>query len=59
MRVVPILVSSDNYAYLLIDDATKNAAVVDPLNVPKVQAQAEKEGIKLTALITTHHHNGM
>ncbi|KAG8714809.1 Cytoplasmic glyoxalase II [Ceratobasidium sp. 395] len=56
MRVVPVPVRSDNYAYLLIDEATKQAAAVDPFDVPKVRAQAEKEGVKLTALITTHHH---
>ncbi|KAF8699249.1 Hydroxyacylglutathione hydrolase C-terminus, partial [Rhizoctonia solani] len=56
MRVVPVPVRSDNYAYLLIDEATKKAAAVDPFDVPKVQAQAEKEGVELAALITTHHH---
>lgn len=58
MRVVPVPVRSDNYAYLLIDDATNKAAAVDPYDVPKVQAQAEKEGVTLSALITTHHHDG-
>lgn len=57
MRVVPVPVRSDNYAYLLIDEATKKAAAVDPYDVPKVKAQAEKEGVTLTALITTHHHD--
>ncbi|CUA70843.1 hypothetical protein RSOLAG22IIIB_04325 [Rhizoctonia solani] len=56
MRVVPVPVRSDNYAYLLIDDATNKAAAVDPFDVPKVKTQAEKEGVELTALITTHHH---
>ncbi|KAF8599566.1 hydroxyacylglutathione hydrolase [Ceratobasidium sp. AG-I] len=57
MRVVPVPVRSDNYAYLLIDEATNKAAAVDPYDVPKVQAQAEKEGVTLTALITTHRHD--
>ncbi|ELU44165.1 hydroxyacylglutathione hydrolase [Rhizoctonia solani AG-1 IA] len=56
--LVPVPVRSDNYAYLLIDEATKKAAAVDPFDVPKVQAQAEKEGVELAALITTHHHPG-
>ncbi|KAG8731778.1 Cytoplasmic glyoxalase II [Ceratobasidium sp. 414] len=59
MRIVPVPVRSDNYAYLLIDEATNQAAAIDPFDVPKVKAQAEKEGVKLTALITTHHHAGM
>ncbi|QRV90138.1 hypothetical protein RhiJN_18156 [Ceratobasidium sp. AG-Ba] len=56
MRVVPVPVRSDNYAYLLIDEGTNQAAAVDPFDVSKVRAQAEKEGVTLTALITTHHH---
>lgn len=59
MHVVPVPVRSDNYAYLLIDDASKKAAVIDPYDVPKVKAQADKEGVQLSALITTHHHHGM
>ena len=31
-RVVPVPVLSDNYAYLLIDEATKECAAVDPQN---------------------------
>ncbi|KIJ37736.1 hypothetical protein M422DRAFT_76037 [Sphaerobolus stellatus SS14] len=56
MRVVPIPNQSDNYAYLLIDDTTKKAAAVDPYDVPKVKAAAEKEGVQIVAGITTHHH---
>ncbi|CAE6417018.1 unnamed protein product [Rhizoctonia solani] len=56
MRVVTVPVRRDNYAYLLIDEDTNTAAVIDPFDIPKVRAQAEKEGVELTALITTHHH---
>ena len=56
MRVVPVPVRSDNYAYLLIDDTTGKAAAVDPYDVPKVQAAAAKAGVQIVAGITTHHH---
>lgn len=56
MRVIPVPNQSDNYAYLLIDDASKTAAAVDPFDIPKVTAAAEKEGVKIVAGITTHHH---
>lgn len=56
MKIVPVPVRSDNYAYLLIDDATRKAAAVDPFDVPKVKAAAEKEGVELVAVLTTHHH---
>lgn len=56
MRIVPIPNQSDNYAYLLIDDASNKAAAVDPYDVPKVTAAAESEGVQIVAGITTHHH---
>jgi hydroxyacylglutathione hydrolase len=57
MKIVPVPVRSDNYAYLLVDDATRKAAAVDPYDVPKVKAAAEKEGVELIAVLTTHHHH--
>ena len=56
MRVIPVPVRDDNYAYLLVDTATNKAAAVDPYDVPKVQAAAEKVGVQIVANITTHHH---
>ncbi|KAG1749031.1 beta-lactamase-like protein [Suillus paluster] len=57
MKVVPVLVSADNYAYLIIDEPSKKAAVVDVFNVEKVRAVAEQEGVSIVAGITTHHHH--
>ncbi|KAJ7074241.1 Metallo-hydrolase/oxidoreductase [Mycena amicta] len=56
MKVVPVPVRQDNYAYLLIDDATKTAAAIDPFDVPKVIEAADNLGVSLVAAITTHHH---
>ncbi|KAA1474881.1 Metallo-hydrolase/oxidoreductase [Dentipellis sp. KUC8613] len=56
MKVFPVPVREDNYAYLLIDDATSEAAAVDPYDVPKVKAAADQLGVKIVAAITTHHH---
>ncbi|GAA5861800.1 hypothetical protein JCM3774_001306 [Rhodotorula dairenensis] len=58
MRVVPVPCRSDNYMYLIIDEATKTTAMVDPYDPPKIQAAAEKEGVKLgECLLTTHSHH--
>ncbi|EIN07722.1 hydroxyacylglutathione hydrolase [Punctularia strigosozonata HHB-11173 SS5] len=57
MKVVPVPVRSDNYAYLLIDEAAKKAAAVDPYDVPKVQEAAKKLGVELVGVLTTHHHH--
>eukprot|EP00933_Yihiella_yeosuensis_P084786 TRINITY_DN9945_c1_g1_i1.p1 TRINITY_DN9945_c1_g1~~TRINITY_DN9945_c1_g1_i1.p1 ORF type:complete len:257 (+),score=47.11 TRINITY_DN9945_c1_g1_i1:55-825(+) len=56
MKVVVVPVLSDNYAYLLIDEATKQAAAVDPAEAHIVLARAQEEGVQIVAVLTTHHH---
>lgn len=56
MKVVPVPVRDDNYAYLLIDEKSNKAAAVDPYDVPKVVAAADSLGVQIVAGITTHHH---
>lgn len=56
MQVIPVPVRQDNYAYLLVDQHAKKAAAIDPYDVPKVKAAAEKAGVEIVAAITTHHH---
>ncbi|KAK3246545.1 hypothetical protein CYMTET_43923 [Cymbomonas tetramitiformis] len=56
MRVVLVPVLEDNYAYLLIDEASKQAAAVDPAEPQKILAAAESENVKLTHILTTHKH---
>ncbi|CUS14019.1 unnamed protein product, partial [Tuber aestivum] len=52
--------TGDNYSYLIIDDKTKDAMIVDPAHPPEVLPVLEKEvsenGINLKAIINTHHH---
>ena len=55
MRVVPVPLLSDNYGYLLIDSAGYTAAI-DPVEPAKVLAAAEKAGVKVSTILTTHHH---
>ncbi|KAI1753447.1 Las1-domain-containing protein [Xylaria castorea] len=52
--------TSDNYAYLVTDDKSKDAVIIDPAN-PEEVAPVLKEAIKagkinLTAIVNTHHH---
>lgn len=56
MKIVPVPVRDDNYAYLLIDEPTRKAAAVDPYDVAKVTEAAETHGVQIVAGITTHHH---
>ncbi|KAI1076267.1 Las1-domain-containing protein [Whalleya microplaca] len=52
--------SSDNYAYLVVDDKSKDAVIIDPAHseeVAPVLKQAIQAGkINLTAIVNTHHH---
>ncbi len=55
IRIRPIRAFSDNYIWL-IDDG-QNAAVVDPGDAFVVIDALESEGLNLTAILLTHHHN--
>ncbi len=56
MKVVQIPLLRDNYAYLLICEETKEAAVVDPSEAAPVLRKAEEEGVNIGAILNTHHH---
>jgi hydroxyacylglutathione hydrolase len=52
--------SGDNYAYVVTDDKTKDAMIVDPANpkevLPVLKEQIDSGKIKLTGILNTHHH---
>lgn len=57
--VWPIAMLSDNYAYLLVDRSSKQAAFVDPCDATEALAAAASVGVRpceLTAAFITHHH---
>lgn len=55
VKILPAL--DDNYMYLIIDETTKVAAVVDPVEPRKVlKAVADEGDVTLTSVLTTHHH---
>ncbi|HUI27914.1 MAG TPA: hydroxyacylglutathione hydrolase [Candidatus Kryptonia bacterium] len=56
MKVVPIPQLMDNYAYLVIDEPTKIAAIVDCAEAEPVLKAVEREGVRLSAILPTHHH---
>ena len=56
MKIVPIPQLSDNYAYLIIDPATHEAGIVDCAEVEPILKATDDEGVKLTAILPTHHH---
>lgn len=56
MKVVPVPQLADNYAYLVIDESTGQAGVVDCAEADKVRAAVEREAVELVAILPTHHH---
>ena len=57
MRVVSIPLNDDNYGYLLIDESTNEAAIVDVSGQPEeVMKCIQKEGVRVTKILTTHKH---
>lgn len=56
MQVELLPALSDNYMYLLIDTDSREAAIVDPVEPIKVVEAVKKHGVKLTTVLTTHHH---
>jgi len=56
MRVVHIPCLSDNYAYLIIDEQTGECAAIDPVEPNKVLLVAEREGVQISKVLTTHKH---
>ena len=56
MRVVPVPVLMDNYAYLVIDEGSREAAVVDPSEAGPVLDAAKRENVRLRSIWNTHHH---
>jgi hydroxyacylglutathione hydrolase len=54
-QAIPIL--SDNYAWLLRDEATGFTAIVDPAEEAPIVAAIEAAGGKLDAILLTHHHD--
>jgi hydroxyacylglutathione hydrolase len=56
MRVVPVPVLMDNYAYLVIDEPSGDTAVVDPSESAPVLAAVRDQRVRLRAIWNTHHH---
>jgi hydroxyacylglutathione hydrolase len=56
MKVVPVPQLMDNYAYLVIDEPTRRAGIVDCADADPVLEAVKRERVELTAVLPTHHH---
>lgn len=56
MQIIPVPQLADNYAYLLIDSATRDAGVVDCAEADAVLAEVQRRSVRLRTVLATHHH---
>jgi hydroxyacylglutathione hydrolase len=54
--VVPVPQLVDNYAYLVVDPGGRDAGVVDCAEAAPVLAEISRRGLRLVAVLATHHH---
>ena len=55
VKIIPCL--EDNYAYLLIDNTNNTACIIDPSEASPIINYLEKNKIKLSFILNTHHHH--
>jgi len=56
MRIIPIPCLTDNYAYIIIDNDSKNIGVVDPSESLPIITFLKEKNLKLNYILNTHHH---
>lgn len=54
IQTVPCL--SDNLCYLIIDEGSKSCVIVDPSEAKPFLDTIARQGLKLEAILATHHH---
>ncbi len=56
MAIIAVPQLSDNFAYLIIDDATGETGVVDCAEAAKVLDAVQRQKVELTTVLSTHWH---
>lgn len=56
LQIERIPTFQDNYTYLVICEATREAAVIDAPEADPVIRRVEETGAKVTKILSTHHH---
>jgi hydroxyacylglutathione hydrolase len=57
LEIVVVPCRTDNYAYLLRDEATGEVAVIDAPEADPIAAALEERGWRLGRILLTHHHD--
>jgi len=54
VKLLPAL--QDNYMFMIICEQSREAAIIDPVEPEKCLTAIKEENVKLTHILTTHHH---
>ena len=56
MKILIVKCLTDNYSYIIFNEKTLIAAVVDPSEASPIISEIEKNNLQLKYIINTHHH---
>ena len=56
MKVIVVPCLHDNYSYLMFNEASHEAAVIDPSEAWPLLQELERNDLRLQAVLCTHHH---
>lgn len=56
MHIFPLPAFTDNYIWVMQDEASRSIACVDPGDARPVLQYTKEKGLKLTDILITHHH---
>ena len=56
IKVIPLTAFTDNYIWLIMDEVSQQAIIVDPGDAEPVLKTLAKLNIQLLAIFVTHHH---
>ena len=56
MKIIIVKCLIDNFSYIIYDEETSLAAVVDPSEAQPIIDEIEKNNLKLKYILNTHHH---
>jgi hydroxyacylglutathione hydrolase len=56
-RIQRLRALRDNYCFLLHDENSRTALVIDPGEAPPVERALKEHGLELSLIVNTHHHH--
>ncbi|XP_020229114.1 hydroxyacylglutathione hydrolase cytoplasmic isoform X1 [Cajanus cajan] len=56
MKIYHVPCLQDSYSYLIVDESSREGAVVDPVEPEKVLEAANSHGVNLKLVLTSHRH---